>query len=333
MPELKNTLIVNPREAVCLISSVDLIVFGGGPLMASIDQIAEMDVISQLAKKHRVPSIIAGCGVGPLGDKWHNESIKNILSASALRFYRDSKSRDLAAALGVNVDHDIIVEDPAFTWLKNQKNQLISKPSIDHKVLLLGLRDFPFTQYAGHMGMEEGVKVKVRFERRMLNALNKLTLQHPDMVIRPLPMCTNHFGGDDRWFYRRLFRDNIFLQGKLDLSLLGAELSPLDYCEAFSGAHVVLAMRFHSLVFALGLDIPAIAVDYTLGQGKVKSLAQKFSVPFKSLTDIDANFIVNEVNLLLNNPKAQGVGFDPIFTEEMKHKLPKIMINKGISSK
>ena len=44
--------------------------------------------------------------------------------------------------------------------------------------------------------------------------------------------------------------DTVFYE-KIDFSLLNAELSPLEYCEAFLAAHVALTMRFHSLVFAL----------------------------------------------------------------------------------
>jgi hypothetical protein len=139
-------------------------------------------------------------------------------------------------------------------------------------------------------------------------------------------MCTNHLGDDDRWFYRRLFRGNERLSSCLDLSLLGAELSPIQYCEAFRDADVALTMRFHSLVFALGLDVPAVAIDYTLGKGKVRSLAERFGVPFQSLADIKADFIVQEVNSLLQRPYLQASGFSPRFSEDVVSKLPLKML-------
>ncbi|MCK9352704.1 MAG: polysaccharide pyruvyl transferase family protein [Gallionella sp.] len=322
MTELDGAHVVEPREGIRLASGMDLVVFGGGPLMASIDQMAEMEVIFSAASRFGVPTLVAGCGVGPLGNKWHNESIRNVLLNATSRIYRDLKSRELAAGLGVDVTNDVVAEDPAFTWLKNQRAQLTAKPPTTRKVILLGLRDFPHLQYAGHLGKKQSLAAKQRFEREVIVALEQLVDQHEDLIIRPLPMCTNHFGDDDRWFYRRLLRNNVHLKNNLDLSLLGRELSPLEYCEAFRGANVALTMRFHSLVFALGLELPAIAIDYTLGKGKVMSLAARFAVPCQSLDEIDAKFIVAETNRLLRSPVAQAANFKPSFCDDLLDILP-----------
>ena len=321
MDELKGCRIVDPQEGVRAAAGMDLVVFGGGPLMA-INELADMETIFLAARRNNVPTLIAGCGVGPLGADWHNDSLKNILSMASRRIYRDATSRGLAESLGVNTSTDIVAEDPAFTWLRNQRAclQNIVPPS-DRKVLLLGLRDFPYVTYARHLGKEECQAAKRLYERVVIDALERLAILHPNLTIRPLPMCTNHFGDDDRWFYRRLFRGNARLQERLDLSLLGAELSPLTYCEAFRSAHAALTMRFHSVVFALGLATPTVAIDYTLGKGKVHALAKRFGVPYQSLSHLDADFIVNEVDGLLKKPHAQAEGFEPEFSAAMREAL------------
>ena len=324
MPELKGCRIVNPQDGVRLAAGMGLVVFGGGPLMA-LDQLADMEAIFGAASANGVPTLIAGCGVGPLGAKWHNASLKNILSLATLRIYRDAKSRDLAGELGVNTSVDLVAEDPAFTWLGNQREKLLSTPPNDHKVLLLGLRDFPYSTYARHLSTVDCQAAKQCYEQAVITALETLAEQHPDLVIRPLPMCTNHFGDDDRWFYRRLFRDNAKLMARLDLSLLGAELPPLNYCEAFRSAHVALTMRFHSLVFALGLEVPTVAIDYTLGKGKVHALAERFGVPYQNLAELDADFIVREINHQLSHPTPQARGFEPGFTKSLIQALTVIM--------
>lgn len=155
--------------------------------------------------------------------------------------------------------------------------------------------------------------------------MESLVEQCPDLTIRPLPMRTHHFGGDDRWYYRQLFRGNAKLQDRLDFSLLGAELPPLDYCEAFKSAHVALTMRFHSVVFALGLGVPTLAIDYTLGKGKVHALAERFGVPFQSLAELDADFIVRGVNDLLTAPREQARGFEPTFVAAVQTTLPSLL--------
>lgn len=324
MPELKGCRIVNPQDGVRLAASMDLVVFGGGPLMA-LNELADMEAIFGAANAHTVPTLIAGCGVGPLGDDWHNASLKNILSLASLRIYRDAKSRDLAGTLSVDTTADFVAEDPAFTWLRSQRDRLQSSPPNNHKVLLLGLRDFPYSTYARHLNAAECQVAKQRYEQAVIQALEVLAEQHPGLVIRPLPMCTNHFGDDDRWFYRRLFRGNAKLKDRLDLSLLGAELPPLDYCEAFRSAHVALTMRFHSVVFALGLEVPTVAIDYTLGKGKVHALAERFGVPYQNLAELDVAFIIKEINQLLSEPKPQAHGFEPTFTKILLEALPALM--------
>lgn len=324
MPELKGCRIVEPRDGVALAADVDLVVFGGGPLMA-INELADMEAIFVNARRHGVPTLVAGCGVGPLGAGWHNESLCAILHQASARIYRDAKSLKLAASLGVDTRQDIAAEDPAFTWLAGQSDLLAVQPPTDRKVLLLGLRDFPYSTYARHLSDEACLRAKARYEREVILALQTLVERHPDLTIQPLPMCTNHYGDDDRWFYRRLFRPHPALLQRMDLSLLGAELAPRDYCTAFRRAHVALTMRFHSVVFALGLQVPTVAIDYTLGQGKVHALAERFGVAHQNLADIDADFIVREVEQQLTTPHPQAAGFEPGFGAAVRRVLPELL--------
>lgn len=317
MDELKGVHIVTREQGVQLAAQADLVVFGGGPLMA-IDETADMLAIFETAQNAGRKTLVAGCGVGPLGAEWHDAAIRQILQRADARIYRDEKSRGIAARLGVDVQADLVAEDPAFTWLATQRQTLLQTRHPDTgKVLLLGLRDFPYVTYARHLSEAACLEAKQRYEQAVLDALSLLIEQYPDLVIRPLPMCTNHFGDDDRWYYRRLFRGHDKLACHLDLSLLGAELAPIDYCNAFKQATVALTMRFHSVVFALGLGVPTVAIDYTLGQGKVHALAERFGVPYRSLSELDANFITREVAQLLETPRPQAPDFAPSFTSAM----------------
>lgn len=329
MDELKGVHIVNRQHGVQLAALADLVVFGGGPLMA-IDETADMLAIFKTAKNANRKTLIAGCGVGPLGASWHNKAIGEILRCADARIFRDEKSRETASDLGVNVHTDIVAEDPAFTWLQSQRQALMTtNPATTEKILLLGLRDFPYKAYARHLSEKECLVAKQRYEKAVLDALDMLVDQFPDLLIRPLPMCTNHFGDDDRWFYRRLFRGNEKLSKRLDLSLLGSELTPNDYCKAFHQSTAALTMRFHSVVFALGLGVPTVTIDYTLGQGKVHSLAERFELPHQSLKDLDANFITDKVARLLKGTPTQAPLHKPSFTQALCAALTKLNITKS----
>jgi polysaccharide pyruvyl transferase WcaK-like protein/molybdenum cofactor biosynthesis enzyme MoaA len=300
MPELEGCYLHSINDAIKVAGTMDLVVFGGGPLMA-IPNLAEMIAIFQRAVEAKVPTLIAGCGVGPLGNFDYNQAIKNLLHLSSYRIYRDENSRTLAESLGICTSEDLVAEDPALTWVKSSLASLkpIENPQ-KYPVLLLGLRDWPYQQYAPHLTVLEAEKLKNKFETEMITALTHILNKYSELSIIPFPMCTNHIGDDDRWFYRRLFRGCQDIQNRLDLSYLGAEQKPLDALKAFQSASMALTMRFHSLVFALAAGVPSIAIDYTLGKGKVKSLAEKHNVPYMSLDLITAEFLVSRFGDILN---------------------------------
>lgn len=300
MPELEGCYLHSITDAIKVAGTMDLVVFGGGPLMA-IPNLAEMIAIFQRAVEAKVPTLIAGCGVGPLGNFDYNQAIKNLLHLSSCRIYRDENSRTLAESLGICTSEDLVAEDPALTWVKSSLASLkpIENPQ-KSPVLLLGLRDWPYREYAPYLTVLEAEKIKNKFEFEIIVALNQLIDQYADLSIIPFPMCTNHLGNDDRWFYRRLLRNNQEIKDRLDLSYTGAEQAPLSCLKAFQSASMALTMRFHSLVFALAAGVPSVAVDYTLGKGKVKSLAEKYQVPYRSLDLINAEFIVSQFNDKIN---------------------------------
>jgi polysaccharide pyruvyl transferase WcaK-like protein len=126
------------------------------------------------------------------------------------------------------------------------------------------LRDWPYSEYAHNLSRSESELLKSRFEGELIKALEQLVEKYPNLKIIPFPMCTNHIGNDDRWFYRRLFRNANKIHDSLDLTYLGAEISPVESVNVFKSASIALTMRFHSLVFALSSCVPTVAIDYTL---------------------------------------------------------------------
>ena len=103
---------------------------------------------------------------------------------------------------------------------------------------------------------------------------------------------------------------------------MGQELRPLDYCQAFVDSSAVLAMRYHSLVFALGLGVPAVAIDYTLGRGKVDELAKRFQIPYRSLDELSTEYLVEELLRVLTAPHpAPSSGLNPQFANRVSESI------------
>lgn len=332
MPELQGMRVVSVEAAVALAAQMELVAFGGGPLMA-IDEMADMRAIFRSARAAGVPTLVAGCGVGPLGERWHDRAIADLLKAADVRVFRDEQSRTTAGRLGVNVQHDVVAEDPAFTWLAAQPQPFASTRVVGQRhTLLLGLRDFPHETYARDLSPPARKIAKERYEHAVVTALEQLLDRFPSLNVLPLPMCTNHFGDDDRWYYRRLLTGNERIRSRLDMTLLRGELAPADYCAAFQRASVALTMRFHALVFALGLRVPAVAIDYTLGKGKVHALATRFDVPCQSLEQIEASFIVDEVAARLQGDVSGPPEVEPTFARTLQAALGDLPILRAAAT-
>lgn len=302
MREFDCVEIIGTEDAIAKSAAVDYLVFGGGPMMA-IGQLAPMEVMFERARAAGVTTVAAGIGVGPLGSEWLNQSIRRILDYSDVRIYRDEKSRQNALHLGVSAENDPVAEDPAFTWLQGIAGKEVYRSRGAQKTLLLGLRDFPYREYAADLSEQEAQYLKQKYEDEVVKSICALMKEDPDLIIKPLPMCTNHFGGDDRWFYRRLFRDIKASGAKLDYSLLGNELPPTEYVTAFQEADALLAMRFHSLVFGIGLGVSCVAIDYTMGRGKVHSLAQKNNIPMLNMTGLAERNLTERLRVALAAPR------------------------------
>ena len=300
MPELATCSVLSIPDAIKLVDEMDLIVFGGGPIMA-IDSLAEMIAIFEQAHQANKPTLIAGCGVGPLGEEHLNQAIKRLLELATHRIYRDEQSMFLAQSLGIDTHNDQVAEDPALTWADAQISQLEHLTHTDTNRLLLGLRNWPYHEYAREFSVSKAEKIKTNFEREIIATLNLLVEKNPDLQIVPFPMSTNHIGQDDRWFYRRLFRNEPNLLKVIDKSYLQAEVSPLKAIEAFRHVSASLTMRFHSVLFALATETPTVSIDYTLGRGKVKSLAEKYKLPQLSLDSVTREKLFPLLSNVLTN--------------------------------
>lgn len=305
MYELDGVKIINVEEAVKLSWNMDYVVFGGGPLMDLLE-LAPMQVIFENAKKGEAKTIIAGCGIGPLYENCYIASTKKIIEISDRVLLRDEESYKYATNyLGLEPSSIDFNVDPAFIWLKTIKTKLDKSVINIHKskrILSLGLRDFPYQSYAKHISSSSKKnEINIDYRNKVILILEKLIELYDDLLIRPIPMCTNHFGGDDRWFYYDLFRESPIILKHLDTSFINEELNPLDYCKAIYESKAVLAMRFHSLVFSLGLNVPVVALDYTLKKGKVSILAKSRNVPCFSLDEIDVPEIVSSLSCFLTS--------------------------------
>lgn len=270
MPELEISEIYTLAQAKERIRNghYGIVMMGGGPLMAAVGECIDMLEMLTLGQQAGAHTVVAGCGVGPLGHPTRNAIIAEILSVADTVMLRDAKSIDVAQReLGFKGRATRIL-DPAFFWIHNQlEKQTLSQPTGTPPQVLMALRDWPIHEYGAAMKQKEAEHMKARFEQEIREFADALGQQAPDTNIVPFCMHKLAVGGDDRVFYRRLFKHKPAVLGHLD----NRHRPPAQDLHTFQSAQAVLAMRFHSVVFSLATGRPFLAIDYTLG-GKIAGL-------------------------------------------------------------
>jgi MoaA/NifB/PqqE/SkfB family radical SAM enzyme/polysaccharide pyruvyl transferase WcaK-like protein len=308
MPELAGCDVIAAERAIETIDQQRGLVFGGGPLMA-IREMALMEGLFLRARSAGVPGIIAGCGVGPLGSASFNRSIVGLLSAASRRIFRDAESRDAAAKLlGYSDAADLVCEDPAASWVVKHRPARLPPPA--SPTLALGLRDWPYTQYAPELNPRKGETIQKRFEDTVVQSLDQVLAETPGLRLAPIPFCAHRVGGDDRLLYWRLVRRSSRIRAASDLSMISREPSPEALLSRMASMDAMLAMRFHSLVFASALSLPTVAIDYTMGAGKTHALGKRLGHPMLRIDSIEPDVLTSALIAALK--RTTGVDVPPL---------------------
>jgi polysaccharide pyruvyl transferase WcaK-like protein len=301
------------------------LIFGGGPIMTT-PPVVEVSLLFDIANKMKIQTVLAGCGVGPFSERQLMPYLVNIIAKANTRIFRDNESLVRAQDLTEIRKSDAVTNDPSFTWLASNETIALDNSSSDkRKVLVLGLRDIPFKEYAHELDSVTAKRIKYNFEVKLIDGLIAVCEQIPDLRIIPVPMCTNHFGSDDRWSYRGLFRGHEKLMSNIDMQFLYNELAPSAYLRAFQLSDACLTMRFHALAFGLATNKRCVVLDYTFGKGKVKALADKYQQPTVSISDVESAWIVKHLlSALISPTEGSRELIDDTFSKELLESMSTI---------
>lgn len=266
MPELSLRNILSLVQAKAAISNgaYDCVAIAGGPLMSSVRECIDLLELFAEAKKADTATVVAGCGIGPLSVPHVNQAIAGILRLADRIVLRDTASaRSARDELGY-VGQCQVALDPAFLWISTSRRSLEPRDR-----LVIALREWNTREYAPTLDQREADRMKHRFEDEVRRTIDELQKQSPGTELVPFCMHKLAVGGDDRAFYRKVARGS----GPLVTQLDNRHRLPKDDLAIIEGSRAVLAMRFHSVVFALATYTPFLAIDYTNG-GKTKGLLE-----------------------------------------------------------
>mgnify|MGYP001119100390 CR=1 FL=1 len=253
----------------------DETIMGGGPLM---DMPALGFVLHAFvqAKKASKQTRIAGCGIGPLRQPQHIETVRHIISLADMVELRDSSSVEWAVQATGRTDVKNS-GDLAIGFVHRWMDPL-SEPISRQATLNCYLREWP-VNYRGELSQAEFHQLRPRFEEQLGKLVSSLCDR---LSLRPRLLAMHHFvvGNDDRDFNRRFAGQHI---GHLDPIVEECPFSVHDILQSMQQARMCLTMRFHSTLFAQTLNVPYIALDYTRG-GKVLGFLEDCGATEKLLT-------------------------------------------------
>jgi polysaccharide pyruvyl transferase WcaK-like protein len=283
------------KELEKSISSSDILVMGGGPLM-HIGPMHMVNYAFKYAKKKKKRTVLMGNGIGPIFSKKFEKTLIEIVNNSDDVILRDSislvnlenifkKNNVFLDDENINVAYDPSVI-PVLSYLK--KND--SKKKEKREELLVNLRYFP-KEYAKR-------KEQIMHAEKNINFfVNKLDEIRNEKVL----LLPNHYffiGGDDRDFYNDLKFKNKFK----NISIQNEPLSLEQTLEKTLNAKACFGMRFHSVIFQTLLNGRNFVLDYTEpGKGKVLGFIKDVKFDMNRYINLQNLSDSKEINKLIEN--------------------------------
>lgn len=235
----------------------DMVLMGGGPLM----DLREMYLICEgfrYARRYHKPTLLCGCGFGPINEPEYMEVTKQLLDYTDLAIFRDKNSAEKAGTLCENKEKCCYLPDPAIVSVLDYKR----KHSVTgNKDIAVNFRRFP----KGYYGNSE---FDVSDAAKLVSHMAK---QYESVKL--VPMHTFYMGGDDRVFLNAIQRE----AKKENVELLNTPQSLYATYKLFAKAGACVGMRYHSVVMQTILNGNNFIIDYTANQkgGKIASFIEE----------------------------------------------------------
>jgi polysaccharide pyruvyl transferase WcaK-like protein len=247
--------------------SVDLVVFGGGPLMDS-SQLKYIEGLFAWAYRHGLATLIFGCGIGPLKTQLGVKGAKSILRNTRYAFFRDEGSAELAEELGFR-GPKLYACDPALRYVVRWRRRT-QTAKVGPQERLIALLRAQTREYSNNADSEA-----TKLAKDLSDFFAKYLRESDIREIILLPMHFFWLGNDDREYIRTIRE---MMPGESHISAIREPLLLEDLLERISNADWGLPMRFHGHIFMLALGIPFVSINYTGTEGKISSLIRRYEL-------------------------------------------------------
>lgn len=227
-----------------VLSKIDILIFGGGPLM-DFEELYPSKNIFQLAYKNNIPSVVLGCGFGPIHLPKYLDVVNEMFDCANLIIFRDRESVTLAKGLLDKTRDYYCIGDPAVISIEEYQQTHLA---LKNNAIAINLREFPQDEY-GKEGILEDCEI-VEMLRMIADTFELIEL---------VPMHTFEIGKDDRIYLSRIRktveRNNIKIHYK--------PTSLSELYEIYQSAFGTIGMRYHSVVMQTILNGNNYIINYT----------------------------------------------------------------------
>jgi len=261
---------LEPRALEELLPSFDLVLVGGGPLMDLVE-LFDLLRVFVMARRAGVPRVIAGCGIGPAKWPFTPAVVKRMVELSDDVVLRDQASLALLRSWGAETSHVRAGRDPALAYIAQVASaETPGNPS--SPVLGMAVREWPW-KFGRFLGKREFDR-KSRELPGLWAGVGDWFIETFEGQVSLIPMHTLHVGGDDRWLQADV--RSRMKRPERAWPHLGS-YSPAETAGFLRDCSLVIAMRYHSVLFAAIQGLPFLAIDYTHG-GKIGAFMKEIGM-------------------------------------------------------
>ena len=147
----------------------------------------------------------------------------------------------------------------------------------------------------------EYFEIKEQFNEKMVELIDHIACKLELSVIL-LPMHSFFYGFDDRDYYRDLKRK---LSCSKNVSVIDETINTSRVIQYYKKAEMAICMRYHSVVFAILMGVPTIAIDYNIygKKGKATGFLEMVNkdLPCFNIKEIIKTDIIREFDEIYNN--------------------------------
>ncbi len=230
-----------------------LFLSGGGGLMQDVTgpfSVAYYGGLLKIAQMMRVPTMVFGQGVGPLGSPFNRMLVKAAFSGTRVMTVRDQASVDLLAAMRLPRDRVVLTADPVLCLEPADAGriaQIWAGTGLRADVPTIGISVRPW-----HTWFERQFKVFSSVISHVASATGAQVLLLPFQ--QP---------GDER--ITEELRDCLSYRPERQapaVAMLHEQLSPQEMLGLIGRLDMVVAMRLHAVIMAAARGVPAVGIAY-----------------------------------------------------------------------